>query len=52
MVTVDPVADRNYLTLDMDGNPLKLDSLVGNTAGAHQMWSVHYEPQGLLLLVR
>ena len=52
MVTVDPEADRNYLTLDMDGNPLKLDSLAGNTAGAHQMWSVHYEPQGFLMFIR
>lgn len=52
MVTVDPEADRDYMTLDMDGNPLKLDSLAGNTAGAHQMWSVHYEPQGFLMFIR
>ena len=52
MVAFDPVDYLEYATLDMDGNPLKLDSLAGNTAGAHQMWSVHYEPHGLIMVVR
>ena len=51
MVTLDVGQYRAYATLDMDGNPLSLRSLAGNTAGAHQNWSVHYEPKGLLLIV-
>lgn len=50
MVTLDPVKCFQYVSLDMDGNPLKFSSLAGNTAGAHQNWSV--EPGGLILLVR
>ena len=51
MVTFDVERYRSYATLDMDGNPLDLRSLAGNTAGAHQKWSVHYEPRGVMLII-
>ena len=52
LVTHDPVRYAKFAALDVDGNPLMLDSLAGNAAGAHHDWSVKYVPQGVLLLVR
>ena len=52
LVTHDPVKYAKFAALDVDGTPLRLDSLAGNAAGAHHDWSVEYVPQGVLLLVR